>query len=154
MKRKLLSGIGILAAFSLALIVGVFGRVGGRAIGDSLFQPQPPDTHNLVAAAASEANKLLPMMVDRDTELMNALGIGSIMTYNYRLVNLEADEIDKEEFQATILELFKSGVVRQACTTPETREGLLDRGIDMRYVYHDQHREYLAEFTVTEEACR
>ena len=32
-------------------------------------------------------------------------------------VNLEADEIDRAEFQADILELLKPDVVRQACTT-------------------------------------
>ena len=128
MKRKLLAGIGVLAAFSLAIIGGVFGRVGGRAIGDSTFQSQPPATQELVTVAASETNKLAPMMVDRDTELMNAIGVGSILTYNYRLVNVEADGINKAQFQTDVLELLKPDVVRQACTTPETREGLLDRG--------------------------
>ena len=146
MKRKLLSGIGWFAGFSIAY-------VGVLMINGSLFQHQPPPTQELVAAAASEINKLAPMMVDRDTELMNALGVGSILTYSYRFVNFEADEIDKAEFQA-VLELLKPDVVRQACTTPDTREGLLNRGIEMRYVYHDQYREYLSEFTVTEEACR
>ena len=146
MKRKLLSGIVTVAAFSIA-------SVGVRMISNSFFQQQPPSTQEFVAAAASETNNLTPMMVDRDTELMNVIGTGSILTYNYRLVNLEADEIDKEEFQAALLELFTPGAVRQACTTPDTRE-ILDRGIEMRYVYHDQNREYLSEFTVTEEACR
>ena len=154
MKRKLLAGIGVLAAFSLAIIGGVFGRVGGRAIGDSLFQSQPPATQELVTVAASETNKLAPMMVDRDTELMNAIGVGSILTYNYRLVNVEADGINKPQFQTDILELLKPDVVRQACTTPETREGLLERGVELRFVYHDQHREYLSDITVTVQTCR
>ena len=94
------------------------------------------------------------MMVDRETELMNVFGGGSILTYNYRLVNLETDDFDKTELQAGILELFKPDIVRQTCTTPETREGLLDRGIEMRYVYYDQHREYLSDITVTVQTCR
>ena len=154
MKRKLLAGIGVLAAFSLAIIGGAFGRVGGRAIGDSMFQPQPPATQELVTVAASETNKLLPMMVDRDTELMNVIGVGSILTYNYRLVNVEADGINKAQFQTDTLELLKPDVVRQACTTPETREGLLDRGVELRFRYHDQHREYLSDITVTVQTCR
>ena len=146
MKRKLLSGIVWFAAFSIAY-------VGVRMISGSLFQQQRPPSQELVTAAAGEANKFLPTMVDRDTELMNVFGVGSTLIYNYRIVNFEADEIDKAEFQA-VLELLKPDVVRQACTTPETREDLLDQGIEMRYVYHDQNREHLSEFTVTEEACR
>ena len=85
---------------------------------------------------------------------MNAIGVGSILTYNYRLVNVEADGINKAQFQTDILELLKPDVVRQACTTPETREGLLERGVELRFVYYDQHREYLSDITVTVQTCR
>ena len=92
------------------------------------------------------------MMVDSETELINVLGVADTIMYNYRIVNLDASTVDRAALERAIYSI-RPDSVRQACSTPETRQGLLDRGIKMQFRYHDQHREYITYFTISRSDC-
>ena len=88
-------------------------------------------------------------MVDSETELMNTVGLDGVVVYNYRLVNTLKDDVKPDVF----VESLRPQVVQQACTTPATREDLLQDGITMRFVYHDRDKSYLASLDVSIDDC-
>ena len=134
-----------------ALAAGVFG-IFGRQLGNSLVSP---GKHSTIASQASlsklasDMNKGLPMMVDKETELMNTLGLEGVVAYNYRFVNTLSSEIDATQ----LLSELKAQVSRSACTNPQTRDGLLKHGVTMRYTYVDRDRTYIGSFDVTPASC-
>lgn len=89
------------------------------------------------------------MMVDRHTELMNVLGLEGVIVYNYRLVNISAPDITADDLVTQV----RPSVVTSSCTTPSTRDGLLKRGITMRFTYSDMNRAYIASFDVAPLDC-
>jgi hypothetical protein len=98
---------------------------------------------------ASEINRSLPMSLDKETDLMNVLGLEAMIVYNYRLVNAEASQIDS----AALVNELKPTVSKAACSTPQTREDFLKKGITMRYTYSDKDRVHIASFDVTPASC-
>ncbi len=140
--RKSLSIAG--GVFALLLILafssvgGVIGRVVGNVVGEQTFFSRVPITSEVVTTVANEINKSTPYQLNRDTEMMNVYGFGDVLAYNYRLVNVSVAELDIATFRRAVLADWKPEVMRTACTLAE----LLDRGVTMRYIYHDKHREY------------
>lgn len=153
-KRTLLSiaaaGIGglfLIAAFTVG------GYFTGRVVGGATSPSAEINVETIATQGASAINATTPMMVDRETELMNAIGIGSTLTYNYRLVNVVAAEMDKQVFESFMMDDIKPQSTRQACTTPEVRADVLDNGLTMRYAYYDKHREYIGSFSIRPADC-
>ncbi|MEM7049242.1 MAG: hypothetical protein AAF604_06260 [Acidobacteriota bacterium] len=117
------------------------------ACGGGDGEPDGP-SQELLLEVASEINKGGPMMVDRETELVNVGAEPSAIVYNYRLVNLTAADITAEEIQA-----LKPTVVNSACSQPKTRQDFLDQGIAMKYSYSAKDMVFLTEFTVEPSDC-
>ena len=109
--------------------------------------------HTALTRVASIVNANLPMRVDEETELMNVGVFGDTLAYNYRLVNVDIPTADLGDAAQAIVAALRPGVVRQACSTPETHE-LLSEGVTMRYAYHDETREYITALDVTQLDCR
>lgn len=105
-------------------------------------------SNEALGRVASEVNKQAPMMVDRDTELSNAIGANGTLVYNYRLVNIDASQISENDLRS-----FRPSVIASVCSTPATRDGLLNRGVTMRYSYADRNRVYIGSFDVRETDC-
>ena len=87
-------------------------------------------------------------MVDGETELFSSVALPGVIVYNYRLVNVLASEID-----AGAIRELESGVVTQACSTPGTKDGLLEMGVTWRFSYHGRMREHIASLDVTPSDC-
>jgi hypothetical protein len=101
-----------------------------------------------LSRAASEMNKFLPMWVDSSTELLNVLGIDSTLIYNYRLT------IDAADVSAADIETVrKPGIVNGACSDPDLRNNLLDRGITLQFSYSDRNRIFIGKMDVTVRDC-
>lgn len=103
----------------------------------------------VLAGAASELNKRLPMMIDQETEWMSSMGLDGVFVYSYRLVNRSAKDIDPSQLVAAL----KPQVTNAACSTPETRDTFLKRGVILRYTYSDKDRIHIAGIEVSPGDC-
>ena len=134
----------------LGVLAAILGGVVGRSVVRSLSHRTPDVTsQQALSKVASELNKTLPMMVDQETELTNVLGLEATIVYNYRLVNMRASELDASR----LLNELKPRVSTAACTTPQTRDDFLKKGVTMRYVYYDASRAHIASFDVNAASC-
>ena len=134
-----------LVGLVLVVLVGEIGREAGNWL---VSRPADP-TLAVLNRVASELNKNLPMRIDQETELMNVGAREGVIVYNYRCLNFTASELNAD----TLVEELRPSALRQACTTPETADGLLKRGVAMRFSYVDRSRAFITAFDVTPENC-
>lgn len=144
MTRKLIRG----ALIGVGLVVAAFVRLVFEKSGEP---SAPADATSLafLSKVASVANATAPTMVDSVTELMNVHALPGVLVYNYRFITLASGDLDTTQLVATL----RPGTLTQACSTPATRDGLLKRGVSMRFSYSDSSRKYLTAFDVTPAAC-
>jgi hypothetical protein len=140
----------VLGVVVVLVAAAVAGQIGREAGGSLLRRSTDVTSVSALTRVASEANKSLPMMVDKETELSNASALPGILVYNYRFVNGIMQEISAQE----LIGRLKPSTTTRACTTPETRDGLLKRGVTMRYSYSDRNGAFIAAFDVTPDACK
>jgi hypothetical protein len=144
------TGAGKTAGVAIGILAAIVGGTIGREAVHSLFAREPDVTSQVfLNKVASEINRSLPMSLDKETDLMNVLGLEAMIVYNYRLVNAEASQIDS----AALVNELKPTVSKAACSTPQTREDFLKKGITMRYTYSDKDRVHIASFDVTPASC-
>ena len=98
---------------------------------------------------ASELNKSFPMMVDSETEITNVMGFDSMLVYNYRLVNVEVAELDKDKF----VSIMRSQLLNGVCTNPETQK-IIREGVTLRYTYADKTSKHIASVDVRPADCK
>jgi hypothetical protein len=103
----------------------------------------------VMAAVAKEMNKSLPVMVDRDTELYSVAGFEKMITYNYRFINVSANEFPSEK----VLTTFKPQFISSACASPEIRNTFFKSGITMRYTFSDKDKKPITSFDITLADC-
>jgi len=145
-KTRLLSvGAGLIGLVA-AVVVGIFGQ--------EIVRRLMPSNKRVISQAtlsqlASEMNRKLPMMADRDTEVTSTIGLEGMFVYNYRLLNQRAEDVDPSWLVQTVRPL----IVNAACSTPGTRDTLLKFGVTMRYMYYDQNRRFIAMVDVTPKDC-
>lgn len=128
-----------------ALVAGVFGREVARSVSDR--KPDPKSVEFLTKVAG-EINKTMPMMVDSDTELVNASAAPATVIYNYRLVNLAGDDVSADQIMT-----LQPSVTNAACSRPETRDGFLKKGVSVSYSYSGSDGKFIAAFTVKPGDC-
>jgi hypothetical protein len=108
-----------------------------------------PRSREFLSKLAAEINRAVPVMIDAETELMPVIGADGILIYNYRLVSYAVAQLDPEKFRSGA----KQRVTQAACSTPETRDGLLKKGVTLRYSYFDKDRQPIATLDVTPSDC-
>lgn len=128
------------------IIVGVF--IGDRAMRAYTERNSLP-VDQQVASAVANINKDVPKQIDPETELIGAESSGTTITYNTRLVNLEAAAIDLDIFSEKARELVIKGV----CSDRAIRGPLLKRGVTMRYAWQDRNRHPITKIDVIETDC-
>jgi hypothetical protein len=136
----------------MGLFLGASLSVGGWANANDIFGSLTRSrSQAALNAVASELNKSLPMMVDQNTELMHVgAGEHGVIVYHYRLLNLDA----WKENPRDLVDRLRPDVVTRVCATPATSDGLLRRGVKMRFAYVDRHRYQIAAFDVSSDNCR
>ena len=92
------------------------------------------DMAKYLAAASAEVNRRLPIMVDSETQLVSTTGLDRVLQYNYRLVNVSVTQAQA----ASLMRIVRPGILRSACSTPQTRNTFLKRGVTLRYAYADR----------------
>jgi hypothetical protein len=95
---------------------------------------------------ADEINKRAPMMVDDQTQLTGATGKSNTLTYNYKMLNYTAAQLDKSKF----ISILKPQLVKAAC--PKIKI-MLDAGIRTVYTYNDKNDALIAAITLDKNTC-
>jgi len=112
-------------------------------------QEVDPRSKEFLGKVAAEINRAVPVMIDPETELMPAVGAEGMLHYNYRVVGYSAAQLDHEKFR----EGAKQRVKQAACSMPETRDGLLKKGVTLRYSYFDKDKKPIATIDVMPADC-
>ena len=118
------------------------------AASDYLTKPDPHSARHL-RDIADQINRSIPVMIDKETELMPSAGYDGMLVYNYRLVSYSVSRIDHRKFAAGV----KQKVTQGACNRPETRDDFLKNGVTLRYAYFDKDLKHIATVDVTPADC-
>jgi hypothetical protein len=115
---------------------------------DYLGAPDPRSKEHLSQVAA-EINRSVPVMIDKETELLPVQGADGMLIYNYRLVSYSAARLDANKFAAGA----KQRVAQAACSRSETRDDFLKKGVTLRYSYFDKDKQHIATIDVKPSDC-
>jgi hypothetical protein len=114
------------------------------------FQSNPdPRSQEYLSKIAAEINRSVPVMIDKETELLPVEGHQGMLIYNYRLVAYSASQLDHKKFAAGA----KQKITQEACNRPETRDDFLKKGVTLRYSYFDKEKRHVATVDVTPADC-
>jgi len=131
------------------IMVGVFtASTVWWAVSDYFAKADPRSARHL-REVADQINRSMPVMIDKETELMPSAGYDGMLVYNYRLVSYSASQIDPRKFAAGV----KEKVTQSACNRPETRDDFLKNGVTLRYSYFDKDNQHIATVDVTPADC-
>ena len=121
-------------ALPLFLTAAVVATTGCDAFKEGFAKGRDAAIDKKLAEVASEMNKTLPMMVDKETQLDNAAALpGKVLQYNYTLIGIEASQLDTAKFEQS----FKPALLNKIKTTPEMGP-FRDAGVTFIYNYRDK----------------
>ena len=134
--------------FTLVVAALLFGAAIWWAV------PKPSDGENPRSQSslnrlADQINRGVPVMIDKETELLAAVGTEGMLTYNYRLVSYSVSQLNASKFAAGAKERVRQGV----CNRPETRDDLLKQRVALRYSYFDKDKQHIATIDVLPADC-
>jgi hypothetical protein len=110
---------------------------------------EDPGSEESLNRLAAEINRRVPVMIDKETELLPAVGTEGMLTYNYRLVSYSVTQLDPNRFAMGA----KERVTQGACNRSETRDDLLKNGVTLRYSYFDKNKRHIATIDITPADC-
>ena len=110
---------------------------------------EDPRSAEHLSDMAAEINRSIPVMIDKETELLPAESHEGMLVYNYRLVDYAVAQLDRAKFAAGV----KRKVTQEACSRPETRDDFLKKGVTLRYSYFDKDKQPIAAVDVTPKDC-
>lgn len=106
---------------------------------------KPPSFDKIMMHAASELNKMCPIMVDEYTRLDNAVALpGNIFQYNYTLVDITKDEVNLD----TVRKYIDTGIINNVKTNPDLKI-YRDNKTTMAYYYKDKDGVFVHKLLVT-----
>ena len=108
-----------------------------------------PRSEESLHRLAAEINRRVPVMIDKETELLPAVGAEGLLTYNYRLVSYSVAQFDATRFAVGA----KERVTQGACNRSETRDDLLKNGVTLRYSYYDKDKQHIATIDISSADC-
>ncbi len=110
---------------------------------------EDPRSAEHLSDITAEINRSIPVMIDKETELLPAESHEGMLVYNYRLVDYAVAQLDRAKFAAGV----KRKVTQEACSRPETRDDFLKKGVTLRYSYFDKDKQPIAAVDVTPKDC-
>jgi hypothetical protein len=135
------------ANVTLGVLAALLGAFVARQATSRLFGPQDVSSAAALGKVAADINKGLPMMLNKDIELVTTIGLDGMFIYKARLVDRSLDAIDVPSFIAGV----RPEVVNTACTIDLRK--LLDRGVVVQYVYVDRDGRQVADIRVGAKDC-
>jgi len=98
---------------------------------------------------ADQVNKDLPKKIDDDTELTKTEALQGILVYNYRLVNIEAGQVDNAKLESAV----RPKITQGACASQEIKDTFFKNKVTLRYSYHDKDGGLIGNLDVTPANC-
>ena len=138
MSKKRVPILGLTVSIAVATFISTWLRTDSSDV----------TSRGFLSDVAEEVNKRLPMTVDENTEMIEAVGFEGIFIQNFQLTNHTKSDLDMSVFNKEM----KPHVTNTACTTPETRD-LLDHGVVLRYAYRDMNSTNIASYDVSMADC-
>lgn len=124
----------------IGLVVGLIVMV---LIQQLLFKA--PSFDKEMMKAASELNKTCPVMVDRETQLDNAIALpDKVFQYNYKLIHMTKDSVDIMAFENYMKPMLLTAVK----TTPELKI-YRDNKVTMAYSYKDRNGIFITKILIS-----
>jgi len=134
----------------LWIAVGVIaGCLAFWAIPQMFQERLDPRSAERLGKIAAELNRSVPVMIDKETELILVEGHEAMLIYKYRLVPYSVSQLDHQKFAAGA----KQKVAQGACNQAELREDYLKKGVTLRYSYFDKDKQHIATVDVTPADC-
>ncbi|MGH7783504.1 MAG: hypothetical protein ACREO5_06665 [Candidatus Binatia bacterium] len=134
---------------SWVAVAALLGYLGWSVL-PAYFQKQAdPRSLEFLSSVAAEINRSVPVMIDKETELLPAVGAHGMLIYSYRLVSYSVKQLDYKKFAAGA----KQRVSQGACNRSETRDEFLKKGVTLRYSYFDKDKQHIATVDVTPADC-
>ena len=110
---------------------------------------KPDDLAMLLSATAKIMNKQLPIMVDDDTRLDQAVSEGEKFQYQYTLVNYKADELDGAKLKG----ILQGQLLKQTCTSRNLKS-LIKRGATVSYYYAGKDKKKVMSVDIQPSQCK
>lgn len=135
-KRTTLTILGVI--FGIAVFLALYFSM------QKLFH-KPPSFDKVMTAAASELNKMCPMMLDSETRLDNVMTLPpNIFQYNYTLVNYEKESVDT----LAMKEYLEPQTINFVRTSPDMQYAR-DNNAVINYSYKDKNGNYLFKISIS-----
>src|SRR5690606_32603935 len=103
-------------------------------------------------STATQMNRVLPVMIDQDTEWSSTSALPGTFVYHYRLVNLTVPA-GRVAAVGEQLQGVRQQIVRGACADPQVKQTFLNRGVVLRYSYTDREHVFIAAIEVRPSDC-
>lgn len=137
------------AILATGLVVAILAGVTAWSLsGSGLGSRDALSLTELIGVAAA-VNRKLPTMVDEQTELTSVVALDRVLVYQYRLIDLVIGAVDRQALMSALI----PATTARVCANPEVREGLLSRGVSMRFSYSDKNQAPIVSVDVSPAAC-
>lgn len=105
-------------------------------------------SREFLSKVCNEANKTMPMMIDKETMATSTYALDKELNYAYTLVHYSSADIDKQEFLSKQTPSIKNFV----CKSPDMQK-FQKNGVSISYVYYGNDKGFIAKITVTPSQC-
>lgn len=143
--RKSLWVIVILCILVIAKFVGKTAWMATESsLADNSMQVLEDKLHKI----ASDTNKRLPMMIDKDTSLDSTIYSSKKFVMKHTFVNYNSSQLDVSKIQRNL----SSQIVTNICSE-EKYKSFLELGITWDYKYYSNDGKYLTTIVVGKKEC-
>lgn len=106
-----------------------------------------PSVDKVLMQSASELNKSMPMMIDKETRGENVISFpGNIFQYNYTLVSMDKATTDTN----ALIKYLEPRLLNSVKTNPDLKF-YREHKVTMAYKYSDKNGSYLFKISITPE---
>tara|TARA_B100000953_G_C17817522_1_gene357419 strand:- start:89 stop:541 length:453 start_codon:yes stop_codon:yes gene_type:complete len=149
MKKLLITIVTIVVALIAASIGGMFGKEGAEIAVNDYKSSIVSEKTKVMMEVSSELNKVLPMMIDKDTQAFSTSIVnGDTLQYNYKFVNLRKDEVDTSFL---ISEATKNHT-NFVCSSPDMKF-LIKNNISVNYAYYGKNHNHITTIFIDTKKC-
>ena len=149
MKKLLITIVTIVVLLIAASIGGMFGKESAESAVNDYKSSIVSEKTKVMMEVSSELNKVLPMMIDKDTQAFSTSIVnGDTLQYNYKFVNLRKDEVDTSFL---ISEATKNHT-NFVCSSPDMKF-LIKNNISVNYAYYDKNQKHITTIFIDTKKC-
>ena len=114
-----------------------------------------PELSTVLIQAASDINKNVPMMLDSETRLDNAMVVSGKFRYNKTLVNYSAEELEESKILLSGDDLMDwiTKETNRICTIKEM-QFFVENNIPLEHAYHGKNGKHVQTVVIETSQCK